>query len=200
MTPPYIVDNGGAVVTGAASGTGETLSMALAARRSHLALIDRAAGGLLRAAENLRTHHPALQVSSHPFDLSRTAQIPALEQEVLGAHGRVSLLINNAGIALGGTFEQVQSVNFRAVVAMCRAFLPPFRSSLGSQIVNISSLYGSVGPSKQRAYSASKFAVRDFSEVLRHELAPSGIGVTVVHPGGVRTNSSNNAAVDAQHQ
>ncbi|WP_027482330.1 SDR family NAD(P)-dependent oxidoreductase [Deinococcus pimensis] len=200
---PFTFTGGVAVVTGAASGIGRALATDLARRGSHLALIDRDEAGLTLVADGLRVRHPHLRVTTHPFDLTLTDGIPDLADAVLRAHRRVTLLINNAGVALGGSFleitleefEWVQSVNFRGVVAMCRAFLPALRSELHPHVVNVSSLYGLIGPVGQSAYAASKFAVRGFSEVLRHELAPVGIGVTVVHPGGVRTNIANNARV-----
>ncbi|EYB69486.1 hypothetical protein DEIPH_ctg005orf0049 [Deinococcus phoenicis] len=202
---PYVFAGGTAVLTGAASGIGRALATGLAARGSHLALIDRDEAGLDTVAAELRPLHPALRISVHPFDLGRTAEIPALADAVLRAHPRVTLLVNNAGVALGGTFEQltldefewVMAINFRAVVALTKAFLPALRSSLDSQLVNVSSLFGLIGPAGQSAYSSSKFAVRGFTEVLRHELTPQGIGVTTVFPGGVRTNIARNARVGA---
>ncbi|MDB5045024.1 MAG: Acetoin dehydrogenase [Deinococcus sp.] len=199
----YSFPGGTAVLTGAASGIGEALAAELAARGSHLALIDRDEPGLQRAGDTLRHRYPDLTITLHPFDLQQTAQIPALAQAVQHRHRRVTLLINNAGVALGGTFEEVsledfewvQSINFRAVVAMTKAFLPALKTELNPHIVNVSSLYGLAAPVGQSAYSASKFAVRGFSEVLRHELAPQGIGVTVVHPGGVRTNIARSARI-----
>lgn len=200
---PYTFTGGVAVLTGAASGIGLALATHLAQRGSHLALIDRDDDGLKRIANALRAQHPDLHVTTHAFDLSHTAEIPTLADAVLGEHRRITLLINNAGVALGGTFDEVtleefewvQSINFRAVVAMCKAFLPALKAELSPHVVNVSSLYGIIGPPGQSAYAASKFAVRGFSEVLRHELAPNGIGVTVVHPGGVRTNIANSAPV-----
>ncbi|THF70156.1 SDR family NAD(P)-dependent oxidoreductase [Deinococcus sp. Arct2-2] len=201
ILPPYTFRGGVAVLTGAASGIGRALALQLAGQGSHLALIDQDEAGLITLASDLEQVHPQLRVTAHPFDLSHTAEIPQLADDVLRAHRRVTLLINNAGVALGGTFEQitleqfewVQSINFRAPVALVKAFLPALSAELHPQIVNVSSLYGLLGPVGQSAYAASKFAIRGFSEVLRHELASRGIGVTVVHPGGVRTNIANNA-------
>ena len=200
---PYIFTGGTTVLTGAASGIGLALATELARRGSHLALIDRDGAGLDRLAAELRGQYPHLRVTTHPADLGQTGAIPDLAEDVLGQHRRVTLLINNAGVALGGTFDElsleefewVQGVNFRAVVAMCKAFLPALKAELQPHIVNVSSLYGLAAPEGQSAYAASKFAVRGFSESLRHELAPRGIGVTVVHPGGVRTNIANSARV-----
>lgn len=200
---PYAFAGGVAALTGAASGIGEALARELAVRGSHLALIDCDREGLERVAGELRARHPHLRVSAHVLDLGDTARIPALADAVLRAHRRVTLLFNNAGVALGGEFDEialeefewVQAVNFRAVVALCKAFLPALRSELHPHIVNVSSVYGIAAPVGQSAYSASKFAVRGFSEALRHELAPRGVGVTVVHPGGVRTEIANRARV-----
>jgi NAD(P)-dependent dehydrogenase (short-subunit alcohol dehydrogenase family) len=89
------------------------------------------------------------------------------------------------------------AINFAAPVALCRGLLPALRASAGSHIVNVSSLFGLIGPPGQSAYSSSKYALRGFSEVLRHELAPAGIGVTTVHPGGIRTRIAETARVAA---
>lgn len=199
----YTFTGGVAVLTGAASGIGLALAGELARRGSHLALVDRDADGLARIAADLKRQYPQLHITTHPFDLGQTDAIPELAEDVFRQQRRVTLLINNAGVALGGRFDEVsleefewvQSINFRAVVAMCKAFLPALKAELHPHIVNVSSLYGLAAPEGQSAYCASKFAVRGFSEVLRHELAPQGIGVTVVHPGGVRTNIANSARV-----
>jgi len=86
-------------------------------------------------------------------------------------------------------------INFWGVVRMTRAFLPLLRKSDDARVVNLSSIYGIISPPAETAYSASKFAVRGFSNSLRHELAGSKIGVTVVHPGGVATSIADNARV-----
>jgi short-subunit dehydrogenase len=80
---------------------------------------------------------------------------------------------------------------------MTRAFLPLLRASGDARVVNLSSLYGLIAPPEQTAYAASKFAVRGFSEALRHELEGSGVGVTVVHPAGVNTSIAEKARIPA---
>jgi short-subunit dehydrogenase len=115
------------------------------------------------------------------------------------------MLINNAGVAMGGLFEDltaeefdwVMRVNFHAPVALTRLLLPSLRQSPGSHIVNVSSLYGLIAPPGQSAYAASKYALRGFSDALRHELAGEQVGVTTVHPGGVRTRIAETARVAA---
>jgi short-subunit dehydrogenase len=115
----------------------------------------------------------------------------------------VDILVNNAGVAVGGTFEAVSEedfewlfeINFWGVVRMTRAFLPLLRKSDDARVVNLSSIYGIISPPGETSYSASKFAVRGFSNSLRHELAGSNVGVTVVHPGGIATSIADNARV-----
>lgn len=196
------LDQQTAVLTGAASGIGKALAHKLAARGCHLALIDRDAAGLAATAADVS--RSGLRVSQHVLDLTDGEAIRSLPAAVLQAHPQVTLLVNNAGVAVGGTFEQVSeadfdwlmSINFGAVVRMTRAFLPLLRSSAqAARIVNVSSLFGLVSPPGQAAYSASKFAVRGFSNALRQELRGSNVGVTVVHPGGVATAIAVNARV-----
>ena len=182
-----------AVLTGAGSGIGRALANALAQQGCHLALADVNAGALAETAAELKSH--GVLVSEHVIDLAQRDQIAALPDQVLAAHGQVDILINNAGVALGGTFEQVSTenfdwlmaINFDAVVCMCRAFLPLMKQRQAARIVNVSSLFGLVTPATQTAYCASKFAVRGFSNALRLELLKTPVGVTVVHPGGVAT-------------
>jgi short-subunit dehydrogenase len=90
-------------------------------------------------------------------------------------------------------FDWVMAVNFRAVVRLTHALLPALKAHPGSHVVNVSSVFGIFAPAGQAAYSASKFAVRGFSEAVRHELAENGVGVTVVHPGGIRTRIAESA-------
>jgi short-subunit dehydrogenase len=84
-------------------------------------------------------------------------------------------------------------VNFTAPLVLTHRLLPALKASPGSHLANVSSLFGLIGPAGQSAYSASKFALRGLTEVLRHELPPVGVGVTAVHPGGVRTRIASSA-------
>jgi NAD(P)-dependent dehydrogenase (short-subunit alcohol dehydrogenase family) len=192
-----------AVVTGAASGIGRAVAESLARRACHLALADIDESGLATTAAQLRTS--GLRVSTHRLDVADRDAVMAFPQVVAAAHPSVDLLINNAGVAVGGTFEQVSEpdfdwligINFLGVVRMTRAFLPVLRASDDARIVNLSSVFGLAAPAGQAAYAASKFAVRGFSESLRHELAGSNVGVTVVHPGGVATAIAQNGRAPA---
>jgi NAD(P)-dependent dehydrogenase (short-subunit alcohol dehydrogenase family) len=184
-----------AVVTGAASGIGRGIAAALASRGCDLALADLNEAGLAETEALVAPHGVA--VSRHRLDVADRAAVAALPAAVERTHGRTDILVNNAGVAVGGTFEEIAEadfewlfeINFWGVVRMTRAFLPLLRCSDEAHIVNISSLFGIIAPPGQTAYAASKFAVRGFSESLRHELEAEGakIAVTTVHPGGVNT-------------
>jgi NAD(P)-dependent dehydrogenase (short-subunit alcohol dehydrogenase family) len=183
-----------AVVTGAASGIGRATALSLARRGTHLALADVNEDGLAETAAQAVAH--GVRVTTHGLDVSDPAAVA-----VNAGHPGVGLLFNNAGVALGGNFEEVSAedfewlfgVNFWGVVRMTRAFLPLLRQAKAARVVNISSMFGLIAPPGQAAYSASKFAVRGFSEALRHELAGSNVGVTTVHPGGVATRIATDA-------
>ena len=197
----WTLRGGVAVITGAGSGIGAALANELARRGMHLALVDLNAAGLEATAAQSRA--AGVTVSTHAMDVADHAAVAALPAAVLDKHGRVSALVNNAGVALGGQFDQVDAedfdwlmaINFGATVRLTRAFLPVLARESAAQLVNVSSIFGIIAPPGQTAYSASKFAVRGFSESLRHELEAAGspVGVTLVHPGGVRTSISENA-------
>jgi short-subunit dehydrogenase len=199
--PKFHFPGARAVVTGAASGMGEQITYQLAERGAQLALVDRDADRLAGVAEHLAARHPAISLTTHVVDLSDSGQISELNEALRRHH--VDLLVNNAGVALGGRFADISEeefdwvlqINFRAPVALTRGLLPVMPE--GAHIVNVSSLFGLVAPPGQTAYSASKFALRGFSEALRRELRPAGIGVTTVHPGGIRTRIAETARVAA---
>lgn len=197
------VKNRVAVITGAGSGIGRALALSLARRGCHLALVDMNPRTLAQTIEQLKVLD--VRVTSHPVDVTDHEAVRALPSDVLAAHERVDLLINNAGIAAGGSFEQISEpdfdrvidINFHAVVRLTRVFLPYLHQSDDARLVNLSSVFGLISPPEQSAYSASKFAVRGFSNALRHELMGSHVSVTVVHPGGVATAIARNALVPA---
>ncbi len=197
------VSNRVALITGAGSGIGRAMALSLARRGCHLALVDSNEPRLAQTVQQAQALE--IRVSSHSLDVTNRAAVSALPAQVVAVHGRVDLLINNAGIAAGGTFEQISEadfdrvidVNFHAVVQMTRAFLPLLHQRDEARIVNLSSVFGLIAPPEQSAYSASKFAVRGFSNALRHELEGTPVGVTVVHPGGVATAIALDARVPA---
>jgi short-subunit dehydrogenase len=189
-----------AAVTGAASGIGRALARELAARGADLALADRDEAGLADVAREIGN---ARKVTTHRVDVSDPAQILSFAAAATAAHPLLNILINNAGVALLGQFTEIDqaqmewlmNINFWGVVHSTRAFLPHLSHQREAHIVNLSSIFGIVAPPGQTAYCAAKFAVRGFSESLRHELQAenSPVRLSVVHPGGVATNIARNA-------
>ncbi len=191
-----------AAVTGAASGIGRALALELAARGCDLALADRDEAGLAAVAAEIDRRHPQ-KVTVHPIDVGEPAQIAEFARDSIAAHPGLNILINNAGVTLMGQFHEIDqaemewliNINFWGVVHGTRAFLPHLAGRREAHIVNLSSLFGIIAPPGQTAYVAAKFAVRGFSESLRHELQAAGspVRLSVVHPGGVATNIVRNA-------
>ena len=199
------LQDGVAVVTGAAGGIGAALALQLAEKGCHLALADVNGAGLAEVAAKAQAY--GVKVSTLVLDMGQAESAQGLLDHVRAHHGRATVLINNAGVALGGQFEQVSeedfdwlmSINFGAVVRLTRVFLPLLQQSQAAQIVNMSSICGIIAPPGQTAYSAAKFAVRGFSEALRHELEAgnSSVRMTLLHPGGVRTGIATSARLPA---
>nr|WP_041534859.1 SDR family NAD(P)-dependent oxidoreductase [Parvularcula bermudensis] len=192
---------GTAVITGAGSGIGRALAFALAEKGMDLALVDIREDRLEELRQALASNQR--KVTIYARDVADRDAMRRLPSDVAADHDQVSVLVNNAGVALGGQFDQVaeddfdwlMNINFRSVVDLTRAFLPHLREAARARIVNTSSLFGIIAPPGQAAYSASKFAVRGFSEALRHELDGSNVGLTVVHPGGIATNIATDARI-----
>lgn len=190
-----------AVITGAASGIGRALARELAARGAQLALADVNSAGL----EETRKMLGAAVARTYTVDVANAAAVDDFARRVLQDFGRASLLINNAGVALFGTFAELAMeefewlirINFWGTVYGCKFFLPLLLRESDARIVNISSVFGLFGPPGQTAYCSSKYAVRGFSESLREELRATPVKVTCVHPAGIATNVAVNARVGA---
>ena len=191
-----------AAVTGAASGIGRALALQLAARGCDLALADRDDAGLATLAAEIARDHQQ-KVTVHRVDVGEPNQIEGFAQAAIAGHPGLNIVVNNAGVALMGQFDEIDqaqmdwlmNINFWGVVHGTRAFLPHLAARREAHIVNLSSIFGIIAPPGQAAYAAAKFAVRGFSEALRHELAmaASPVRLSVVHPGGVATNIARNS-------
>jgi short-subunit dehydrogenase len=194
---------GVAVVTGAGSGIGRELAKRLAGERMSLALADINETTLQETLGQIGTAHAP--ISTHVLNVADPKQVEQFSTDVLARHKRVTLLINNAGVAMHGTFEEISiadlewlmGINFWGMVYGVRNFLPVLKQQPHSRIVNLSSIFGIISPAGQTAYCASKFAVRGFTEALMHELEGTTVGVTCVHPGGIKTPISRNARLGA---
>jgi NADP-dependent 3-hydroxy acid dehydrogenase YdfG len=201
------LDNKVVVITGAGSGIGRALALNLAARGSLLALSDIDEAGLAETVEAALAAG-ATNVRSDRLDVSDRIAFTAYAATVVEHFGRVNVVINNAGVALAGdladlTYEDMDwivGINFWGVVHGTKEFLPHLIASGDGHVVNLSSLFGLVSMPGQSAYNATKYAVRGLTEALREEMLVAGhrVGVTAVHPGGIKTAIARNARYSAQ--
>ena len=182
-------------ITGAASGIGRATALAAARRGADLYLTDLAAAGLeetaaaVRAAGGQVTYTRVADVADHEA-------VVAMAAEVHAAHGSMDVVMNVAGISIWGAIERLDHDHWqRAIeidlvgpISVLECFLPPMiAAGRGGHVVNVSSAAGLLGLPWHAPYSAAKFGLRGVSEVLRFDLRPQGIGVSLVCPGGVKT-------------
>jgi NADP-dependent 3-hydroxy acid dehydrogenase YdfG len=189
-----VLKNRVAVVTGAGSGIGRATAVLLGQRGCRLAISDVNAQGLEETKKLVEA--TGATCTTHIVDVANRARMESFVSEVLDAHKAVNILVNNAGVSVSVTFQEMSledfewliNINFWGVIYGCKLFLPALLAADEGHIVNISSVFGLVGVPRQTSYCASKFAVRGFSESLRAELTSTNVRVTSVHPGGVATN------------
>lgn len=190
------LDNKVVALTGAGSGIGRALALDLARRGSLLALSDINEAGLAETVE-LAKQAGAKEIKADRLDVADRSAFEAYAAGVADHFGRVNVAINNAGVALSGDFvdlewddiDWITGINFWGVVHGSKFFLPHLIASGDGHLVNVSSLFGLVSMPGQSMYNAAKYAVRGMSEAIREEMlvAKHPVGVTVVHPGGIKT-------------
>ncbi|MEX1667130.1 SDR family NAD(P)-dependent oxidoreductase [Zhongshania arctica] len=187
------------VVTGAGSGMGRAYALEFAKLGARLALNDYDSAGLAETVELLR-EAGEVELYTATFDVADRAAMAGFADEVKSVLGNAHVIINNAGISGAGkpvwatplaTIERVMGINFYGVVHGTQVFLPQLIENGEGAVVNVSSIFGLIGPPNNSEYSASKFAVRGFTESLMVELHDSPISVHLVHPGGIATNIAN---------
>jgi NAD(P)-dependent dehydrogenase (short-subunit alcohol dehydrogenase family) len=192
MGSPLTVSGRTAVVTGAGSGIGRALAQRLAAHGCPVALCDWNEDDLKDTADAISG-----PVLARRLDVrDRQGQMTFASEVRAWAPAPVALVVNNAGVTVSQTVADASpeddewcfDVNFWGVVHGTRAWLPVLREQGSGAIVNVSSVFGLLGYPTQSAYCASKFAVRGFTESLRHELRGTDVRAIVVHPGGIATN------------
>ncbi len=194
-----------AAITGAGSGIGRALARDLASRGAHLALSDIDESGLAETVA-LCEGNP-VKVTTARVDVADRDAVHAWADQVAAEHGKVNLIVNNAGVSLGATvegvsyddFEWLMGINFWGVVHGTKAFLPHLRAAGEGHVVNMSSVFGLVAVPSQAVYNAAKFAVRGFTDALRVELdagRSTNVSCTTVHPGGIKTNIAKHGRFD----
>ncbi|PKQ05403.1 MAG: acetoin dehydrogenase [Alphaproteobacteria bacterium HGW-Alphaproteobacteria-12] len=188
-----------AIVTGAASGIGRGTALALARAGARLAISDLDRDGLTKTVTRIE----ALGGTATPYlvDVADRDAVYAFAQEIETSHGGADIVVNNAGVAQIASveelsyedFEWVMNIDFWGMVYGTKAFLPQLRAKGQGHIVNVSSIFGLISVPRQAAYNSAKFAIRGFTEALRHEMKNTDIKISCVHPGGIKTNIVRNA-------
>jgi NADP-dependent 3-hydroxy acid dehydrogenase YdfG len=194
------------VITGAGSGIGRALAVDIARRGGLLALSDVNEEGLAGTVDLVKA--AGGQVRSDLLDVADREAFRAYVDVVLTHFGRVNVVVNNAGVALNGRVEDLEwddidwiiGIDFWGVVHGTKLFLPALIESGDGHVVNISSLFGLVSMPDQSFYNAAKYAVRGFTEALREEMLIDRhpVGVTAVHPGGIKTAVARSARYSAR--
>ncbi len=191
-----------AAITGAGSGIGRALALELTARGCHVAISDVDPEGLQETADLVKKADT--KVTTAIVDVASREAVHGWADQVVKDHGKVNMIFNNAGVAMGSTveatsyedYEWIVGINMWGVVYGTKAFLPYIKQA-GEEghIINISSVFGLFSQPSQSGYNMSKFAVRGFTESLRQELdiEDCGVSATCVHPGGIKTNIARNA-------
>lgn len=191
-------------ITGAGSGIGRAVAEELGRRGANLALSDVDEEGLAETV--LRCERSGVTVTPATVDVADRDAVFAWADDVVARHGRIDMIVNNAGVGLAASaeaqsiedFEWLMNINFWGVVHGTQAFLRHMRAAGIGHIVNISSVFGLVSIPTQSAYNASKFGVRGYTDALRMELEIEDCGVssTTIHPGGIKTNIARSARTD----
>lgn len=194
-----------AVITGAGSGIGRALAVALAKQGCRLALSDIHLTNLQDTYDLILQLSPNTMMHLHEVDVSDQQAMLDYAALVYETFSQIDLIINNAGVALSSDVDETQradfqwlmNINFWGVVNGTEAFLPYLKQASAAHVVNISSVFGMVAVPRQSSYNAAKFAVRGYTEALRQEMCLNHkhIEVSCVHPGGIATNIARNARV-----
>jgi len=190
-----------AVVTGAGSGIGQALAVELARSGAKVAISDVDTEGLAETEQRMKAI--GAPVKADRLDVTEREAFLAYADAVAEHFGKVNQIYNNAGIAFSGDIEvsqfkdieRVMDVDYWGVVNGTKAFLPHLIASGDGHVINVSSVFGLFSVPGQAAYNSAKFAVRGFTEALRQEMILAGhpVGVTTVHPGGIKTAIARNA-------
>jgi len=185
-----------ALITGAGSGIGRALATQLAESGCNLALVDWNEETLKETEEIVRKKN--VSVSLHPFDLREKEKIESLPDEIIEIHNQIDVVINNAGLSIIGTVDEVDEEDWNfgvdillnAVIQMSTVFLPYLQKRPEAAIVNVSSIFGLFSVPKQSIYNVGKFGVKAFTESLslEMEMSESPVEVYCVFPGHIGTN------------
>ena len=194
-------ENKVAAITGAGSGIGRGLAINLAREGCHLAVSDVNEEGLSETVSMLARF--PVRTTSHVVDVSSREQVHYYADEAAREHGGVNMIFNNAGVGLGDNLAMVSyedlewifGINLWGVIYGTKAFLPYLWKADEGYVINVSSVHGMFTNPYVGPYCTTKFAVRGFTETLWQELKGSSVGVSCVHPGGIKTGIARSARI-----
>lgn len=197
-----VIRNKKALISGAASGIGRSISLRLAQEGVHLFLVDIDQQGMAETAAEAR--RSGVEVITRRCDMAQSQDVSSSVAECLSRWNGVDILINNAGITYFGKTERMAAdhwdkvlrINLLAHVQFTRELLPSLLAREEAHVLNVCSVLGLVGMPKVAAYCTSKFGMVGFSESLRNEFGRQGLGVTALCPGFVRTNLFTSAPLE----
>ena len=181
------------VITGASSGIGEASAIEFAKKNANVVLVARRKEKLLQVQKKISKYTDSTLICQ--CDVSNKLQVKEMSDAVLDRFGRIDVLVNNAGFVIYGKVNELSTeeiiaqmeTNYFGMVFCTKAFLPQMLEQHSGHIVNVASVGASFSVPGVASYCATKFAMLGFSEGLRHELAGTGVGLTVVSPIMVRT-------------
>ncbi|MDG2449234.1 MAG: SDR family NAD(P)-dependent oxidoreductase [Saprospiraceae bacterium] len=193
-----------AAITGVGSGIGEALALNLAKQGCDLSLNEINPERLEATIDKCKSINSSIKIHSDAFDVSNEKSMRSFAANTMNTHGRVDLMINNAGVAIGTVsaenikkedFDWIMGINFWGMVYGTQAFYPYLKRQKEAALVNVSSLFGLIGVAYQAAYCTTKFAIRGYTESLRMEAQKTAPHVIIhtVHPGGISTNIANDS-------
>ncbi len=190
------------IVTGGGRGIGRATALEFAAEGATLMLAGRRMDALKTTVDEVK--EAGGKATALHCDVAKEEDLQGLIGKTIKQHGKIDVLVNNAGVVTGGRLDEIEAddvrrmidVNIWATIRLTQLALPHMREAKGGTIVNISSLAGRMGVPFYATYCASKYAVRGFSEALRRELRPDGIHVMAVYPGGTATDMVENVEFD----
>ena len=190
-------------ITGAGSGIGRSLALECGKRGANIAISDISLLALEETQSLLQKQNAQTKIHLTQVDVSKNDEVTQWAKSIAEEFGHINAIINNAGVALSVTvedmkyhdFEWLMNINFWGVIYGTKIFLPYLKKSKWGHIINVSSLFGLISTPNTSAYNAAKFAVRGFTESLRIELMMDckHVNVSCVHPGGIKTNIVNSA-------
>jgi len=195
-------ENAIVVITGGGRGIGRATALEFAAEGATCVLAGRRMDALHTAVQECRD--AGGRGEAVHCDVVKDEDLQRLVGHTIATYGRIDVLVNNAGVLAGGRLDEIDredigrivGVNVWAPMRLAQLALPHMREAKRGTIVNVSSVAGRIGVPYYAAYSASKFAMRGFSEALRREVRPDGIHVVGVYPGGTATDMLENIDFD----